>query len=351
MTFNFSNFWTRLNNWEFWPWQVIYFPVFLYGIWMAIRSRSPFFFSTVNPGIEGGGMMIESKYSILKQFNPELIPKTLYMTSPGNFEELVEKMQKLDLRFPVIAKPDFGERGFMVRKMDEPEMLQNYYQQAKVNFLVQEYIDFPLEAGVFYHRIPGQSSGKITSVVVKDFLKVIGNGRETIGELLLESRRNRLYYNDFKKEYPQLIQKVPANGETVELMPIGNHCKGTTFLDGQQFITPDLNRLFDRISRQVEGFYYGRFDIRFSNWAELYQGKNFKILELNGAKSEPGHIYHPGNSLFKGYRDLFAHWNTLFKISRLNHEAGIPYLSGSEGCQLWRQFRRHHRLKRLRSQV
>jgi hypothetical protein len=62
----YLNFWTRLTNWEYWPFSVIYFPVFFYWLWLSVKARSLFFFSAANPSIESGGMLGESKYRILK---------------------------------------------------------------------------------------------------------------------------------------------------------------------------------------------------------------------------------------------------------------------------------------------
>jgi hypothetical protein len=35
------------------------------------------------------------------------------------------------------------------------------------------------------------------------------------------------------------------------------------------------------------GFYFGRLDIMYQSIADLEQGKDFAIVELNGAASEP----------------------------------------------------------------
>jgi hypothetical protein len=57
---------------------------------------------------------------------------------------------------------------------------------------------------------------------------------------------------------------------------------------------------------QIPEFYYGRLDIMFTSWEDLAQGLNFSIVEVNGAGSEPTHIYDPKHSIF------FA-WNGNYK--------------------------------------
>ena len=48
-------------------------------------------------------------------------------------------------------------------------------------------------------------------------------------------------------------------------------------------------------------------------------------MELNGANSEPAHIYDPKTSLIDAYKAIFKHWNILFDISTANHKEGIKY--------------------------
>jgi hypothetical protein len=65
---------------------------------------------------------------------------------------------------------------------------------------------------------------------------------------------------------------------------------------------------------KIEGFYFGRLDIRFNTFAELEQGINFSIIELNGVKSEPSHIYDPKYSFLVGQREIFRHQKIIRKI-------------------------------------
>jgi hypothetical protein len=57
----YLNFMTRLTQWEYWPFEVIYLPIFVYWLWLSVKARSLFFFSAANPSIENGGMLGESK--------------------------------------------------------------------------------------------------------------------------------------------------------------------------------------------------------------------------------------------------------------------------------------------------
>ena len=60
------------------------------------------------------------------------------------------------------------------------------------------------------------------------------------------------------------------------------------------------------ISQRLTGFFIGRYDIRYHKDDDLRAGKNFQIIELNGAASEATSIYDSRNSIFAAYRTLFC---------------------------------------------
>jgi hypothetical protein len=77
----------------------------------------------------------------------------------------------------------------------------------------------------------------------------------------------------------------------------------------------------------------------------LYDGEGIRIVELNGVGAEPGHIYQPGFSLWEGYRVLFRHWTAMYRIARLNHRRGVPYLRFREVWQTLRRIRQARALQ------
>ena len=119
---------------EYWPFNLVYFPVMFYWIWLSLKARSFFFFSSANPGIEFGGMLGESKWSILNRLPIELRPRTLILSAGSPITEVRAQMEKNEMSFPVIAKPDVGERGWLVEKIDTNEELIRYVSRAKVDF-------------------------------------------------------------------------------------------------------------------------------------------------------------------------------------------------------------------------
>jgi hypothetical protein len=318
----------------------------LYGCWLSLKARSPFFFFTVNPGIESGGLLVESKKDILDLIPSDLKPKTLFFEFPCSFDEIIEEMDKNAMYFPVIAKPDYGERGWMVEKIEDPDELKNYINQIRVNILVQEFVDLPVELGIFYYRIPGNHQGRISSVAGKDLLHVVGDGHSTLKTLIKNNSRARLRLRELEKRHKGLLNQVPVRNERVELISIGNHCRGATFLNRNDLIDQQLEQMIDSFARNIPGFYYGRFDIRCSDVDALKNGHSFRILELNGGKSEPTHIYHPGSSLIEAYRVLFFHWKTLFRIAMINHQKGFSFPSFREGWRTWKKYLYYKKMKK-----
>jgi hypothetical protein len=293
-------------------------------------------------------MLYDPKYPILKYFDPELIPRTILITSHTDIEEIRAKMQDAELVFPLIVKPDIGERGIGVEKVQTEKDLERYHRQVNYDYLIQEYVDLPLEIGVFYYRYPDEESGLVSSIVIKEMLKVTGDGNSTVEELMSKYPRARLQLDSLSVKFPKLMDEIPEEGEVLELEAIGNHNRGTTFLDGQDLINEELREIIEGLARKVPGFYYGRFDMRCGSVEELNRGVNFKILELNGAKSEPAHIYQPGYPILKAYKSIFHHWIVMFRISQINHHRGFEYQGFWKCLPVYRKYRGYLKMVKSR---
>ena len=177
------NFFIKLTSWEYWPFGIIQAPIFFYWIWYALKERSLFYFTASNPGILTGGMMGESKFDVLSLVPPEVKPKTVLINLPSSTKTVLEVMEKNALAFPVIFKPDLGERGWMVRRIQNEAEVGQYLSEIKIDFLIQELVDLPLEFGVYYVRFPGEENGIVNSITAKEFLCIEGDGKKTIQQL------------------------------------------------------------------------------------------------------------------------------------------------------------------------
>lgn len=284
-----------------------------------------------------GGMLGESKFDILKKIPQQYLPKTILVSLPASKEHVLT-MLKNQFTFPVIFKPDLGERGFMVKRISNEKEVEDYLRKVRVDFIIQELIDLPIELGVFYVRLPNHEAGAVTSIVKKEMLYVNGDGESTLQALILRKDRAKLQWDKLKNLYSDKLDTVLLKDQKMELVSIGNHCLGTKFLDGRYLINDQLCLLFDKISKQIDGFFFGRFDLRCATIDDLYQGK-IKIMELNGCGAEPAHIYHPGFPLFKAMVVLLKHWHTIFLIARENHKKGIRYVSAKEALRYYKAFK------------
>ncbi|MGC4023020.1 MAG: hypothetical protein QM734_14295 [Cyclobacteriaceae bacterium] len=307
-------------------------------LWYSLRERSFFYFSASNPGIYTGGMMGESKFQVLSLVPDELKPKTILVKLPSSIEEIQKRMLEENLVFPVIFKPDLGERGWMVKRINNPQEAIEYLSSIKIDFLIQEFVDLPLEFGVFYTRFPSEQNGFVNSITGKEFLFVEGNGKSTLSELIIEKDRARLQWNVLKEKFADRLNEIIPDKEKVILVSTGNHCLGTMFLNNNHLITEKLSQSFDSISKKINGFYFGRFDLRCGSTQDLEAGK-VKIVELNGCGAEPSHIYHPDSSLLRGIKDLIEYWQNMYRISRENHEMGVAYISFREGREVYKKFK------------
>lgn len=333
-----SNFLIKLRSWEYWPFGIIQAPAFFYWLWYALKTRSLFFFSASNPSILMGGMFGESKFEVLELVPNKYKPETIRIRAGSSVADIRTALDQSKLNYPVIFKPDLGERGWFVRKISNEEQATAYLNELRSDFIIQEFVALPLEFGVFYVRHPDQPSGQVTSITQKEMLTIKGDGKKNIQQLILEIDRAKLQWKTLKEKFKDRLMEVPPEGLLIELVSIGNHCLGTKFLNGNHLITDQLSASFDAISRQIKGFYFGRYDLRAASVADLQLG-NVKILELNGCGAEPSHIYQPGASLWEAVRVIIRHWKTIYRISHANHLKGVPYVSFQEGKKIYQRFK------------
>ena len=317
----------KWTNYEYWPWWFFYLPILPYWLWLSLKTRSLTFFTATNTNIELGGFFGESKIAILNQISPEWLPNTFPVRSHQSYEQIQSFIEEHKIMFPFIVKPNIGERGFNVEKMNTALEFRKYHSLATYDYIIQEFVDYPIELGVLYHRLPDDKKGYVTSVTIKEFLTVTGDGQSSILELMNKNTRSRFQIKSMKGKLGEGIHEILHKNETRLLEPIGNHCRGTRFINGNHLINDRLHLVFNTISNKMNGFYYGRFDLKVKSIEDLYNGKNIKIMELNGASSEPGHIYDSSVGIVNAYKDLAFHWRLLAQIAIQNKRKGIQPVS------------------------
>jgi len=304
----------KIRHWEYWSIYLIYTPAFFLWVYYMIKFRSIAFFRYVNPAIKNGGFFGDSKYAIYKILPKNSYPKTVFIAAKQDVDFpriLIEN----ELKFPLIVKPDIGYRGIGLAKVNSVQELATYHKEHNFDFLIQETIEFPNEIGLFYCKIPNSNSGFISGVTIKRFVEIVGNGKDTIEKLVNKTPRFAFQLQKISQSCD--LNEILPEGTTKRLVPFGNHSRGTTFLDGQHLLTKDLRKTFDALLSPIDGFYYGRLDIRYASFEELEQGKAFSIIELNGVKSEPTHMYDPKYSFWHAQIEIFRHQKIIGKIAGL----------------------------------
>jgi hypothetical protein len=334
-------FFIRLFNWEYWSFGAVYYWIYPVWIILGLRARSFFFFAASNPSIKNGGFIGESKKDIIAIIPPDKHPKTVFFNLPINADIVLMDLQRAGMQYPLIGKPNVGGRGRGVKALRNDDDVREYVQKAYMDFHIQEYVSYKNEAGIFYYRYPGEQRGTISGIVSKEFLTVTGDGKSTMRELLYHDRRAIMYLAALDRIHGEQLNQVLPAGEKKIVSPYGNHARGSKFLDDSHLIDEALIDVVDRVCKEIPGFYFGRLDIRYESWELLKQGKNFSIIEVNGAGSEPTHMYDPKHSLFFAWKEIVRHWVILWRISRMNHKRGHRYLSFREGVQMFREGKKY----------
>lgn len=317
----------RLTHWEFWPAWIFYLPLAFYILYLMLRYRSTTVFTAANPGIPDGGFIGESKAAILhalRSAGRDVARFTLL--PPGDLAQRMRHlsafMRRYRLQYPLVLKPDVGERGNEVAIVNDGYAAEEYLQKHTAATIAQQYIP-GCEYGVFYMRKPGDSKGIIFAITDKRFPVLKGDGVQTFEQLILSDRRALSMARFHLAKYQNRLQQILPAGERFRLVELGTHCKGSLFLDGMQLVTPVLEKRIDTISRRFKGFYFGRYDIRVPNATDFCRGRNLKIVELNGVTSEATSIYDPKNSLFHAYKVLARQWQMAFEFGDLNTTRGF----------------------------
>jgi len=339
--------WERCWRWEFWPPCLFYPPVVVYYLWLALKYRGLTVPTAANPAIFSGGLVGESKMVTLEtlaQTSPEFTARAELVAGSDvetRLQSLSEIRGRLGLSLPFILKPDLGQRGAGVKLIRTEAQVENYLRKMNAPLIVQRYAPGPFEAGVFYYRFPSEPRGRIFAITEKVFPELIGDGRHTVAELLDRDPRARLIAGIYLKRLASRRDEVLPVGQSLRLVETGNHAQGCVFRDGCELWSPELEARIDAISRALDGFFIGRYDLRYSSATALRAGQDFQIVELNGAASEATSIYDARNSLWSAYQTLFRQWDLVFAIGAENRRRGILPTSALTVFRTWRQYLRN----------
>jgi len=337
----------KLATWEHWPFYIFYFPISFKWFWYYIKSGSLWFFTASNPTMEFGGFEGGSKTKVAKLLPPQLYPNSILINPSSKFSEVKKEVLLHQLLYPFIVKPDIGMKGLLFRVVKNEKQLKKYHAAIPANYVIQEFVNMPYEVSVFYYRKPDEENGCITALIKKKLLHVIGDGKNTLHELIKNHLEFSISSRQVKKRYGKEGERILEAGEKYYLSHIANLQNGARFINLYDEIDAKMLHVFDKISHS-NNFYYGRYDIKCSTIEDIREGENFKILEFNGSGSVPNHIYAGGFNLLDAYKEILKHWEALYDISEFNNKNGIRYWSFFKGYRFLMNSKKHFNiLKRL----
>lgn len=145
--------WGRWRRWEFWPPWLFYFPVALHALRLGWKHRGLTVPTLANPGMFSGGLIGESKMATLRELvatSPELTAEAGLLPE-GTVEERLRALREIldphGIPYPLVMKPDVGQRGVGVRLFRSEHQALAYLRRTRAPLLVQRYAEGPGEAG------------------------------------------------------------------------------------------------------------------------------------------------------------------------------------------------------------
>jgi len=334
----------RVVRWEFWPSWIFYSPVALFCVWLGVRYRGFSLPTLANLNQKNGGIVGESKFEILRELMSVSPDRTAeaHLIEPAPLPQRLAKLSEIcavhDIEIPFVLKPDTAQRGAGFKKITSMDQAERYLAQVSSPVVLQRYVPGPKEAGISYYRFPGEARGHILGITRKEFPVIAGDGFQTLRELIRRDERARFMEHVYLQRFPQDADRVLPAGEHLRMVEAGNHCQGCEFRDGADLYSEELRVAIDQIGQKLNGFYVGRFDIRYESDEALRQGRGFQIIELNGAASEATHIYDCRNSIWSAYATLYHQWKLVYAIGAENRRRGFRPVSVFSVWLDWKEF-------------
>jgi hypothetical protein len=296
-------------------------PMLTQWLWLSARYASITLPSSANPSILTGGMVGEGKmdyFSIMGERAMAFVTPTVCVTCMGvqSLPDVQAAMAGKGIEWPVVVKPNLGWCGFGVRKVAGIGEMRAYlrvFPQGE-QLVIQDCLDDPGEAGIFYMRHPDEPRGHIIGMLLRQFPRVVGDGVHTVAELMAADARACRLGSDGASEPGCDLAAVPAAGEVVRLATVASTRVGGLYRDGSALVTPELSAAIDAIAGDMQDFHVGRFDVKYTEIEALRAGHGFRIIEVNGAGSEAVHAWDPQLSLRQAYAIVFAKQRRLFAI-------------------------------------
>lgn len=262
-----------------------------------------------------GGMLDDKKSEVYSLVDSKYLAKTVLISAQS---DLLAEMRSSGLDFPVIIKPDIGFKGFLVRKIDNERELQSIQSLFEDRvMLMQEYLSMKREFSIMCYKRKNSHRFAVSSFVEKKLPFIMGDGTSSIKELIEKLKNPFLKKDLVLQKLDQRKEEILEEGIELTVDHVGNYARGSKFYNMNNEIDSDLIEEVNNFFQNIEGLNFGRLDIKAESIDQVKRGE-FKLLEINGAKAEPIHIYDINMSVWSVVKDVHFHWTTLFKIVKEN---------------------------------
>jgi D-alanine-D-alanine ligase-like ATP-grasp enzyme len=279
-------------------------------------------------------MLYDRKTDIYNLLPAHIVPATTIITSPQASKTFV-KNNNLD--FPLIVKPNVGLKGFKVFKIGNEKELYAFFKDNDVSereWLLQEYLDYEKEFSVLFYRYPQKQKFGISSFIEKSYPHVFGNGKQTLRSLIEEYNNPFLLKDNVLKRLSGELNSIPEKGTKIILDYIGNYSRGAKFHSKMEFVSDEMVSMLSSLFLKADGLNFFRIDLK-SNSVEDFLKGEFKVLEINGMKSEPLHIYDAGSTFMNNSKIIKEHWNIIENITREQKELLHSLPTFRQGIKSW----------------
>lgn len=305
----------KILNRGYWVAKHFYWQSLVHYFVNCVRFRSMTFFSVANPAIDLGGMLTDRKTDFYELAPQDKIPATTIVTT---LDAATIFMQANNLTFPIIIKPNVGYKGMDVKKIDRIDELESFFNRTglqKKEWIIQEFVSAEKEFSVLVYKHPRSQKYGISSFVEKKYPTVSADGKRTYRQLIDEYKNPFLKKEYARKKYATLLDTIPQKDKKIILDHIGNYSRGAKFYSLNEQITSDMEAIFYDQYKNQDGLNFFRIDCK-ADSVENCQKGNYKILEINGMKAEPLHIYDPKYSFLHNTIELVKHWRHIKDVTR-----------------------------------
>jgi len=310
---------------EFWPPWVLQTALYGQGIPLGLWSGGLTWFARVNPGMAWGGMLAYSKSAAMASLPPGNKAAELAFNWPMPEQDLLAQLHTLGLAWPMVLKPDQGERGRDVYRLScDRDLQQKLSLIPPGEYLLQEFLELPFEFGVFVSKSTQTDRFEVLSLTWKVPLGVMGDGVSTVTQLLAVHARAQRFPQLLATFSATLLQTVPPAGEWQALHFSGNHCCGAAFIDANALINADLHQSMHQLLKDNTGFRFGRLDVLVADPQALWEPTAIKVIEINGANAEPAHIYDPAIPFLKTLLESLRFQRLMWQQARWMQLQGTP---------------------------